>query len=355
MVSLYTLKTLLFTLGPLLVPKLITWYRTQKVKAVTAPAPVQPLPGPVSKSLTILFLSAVIALVSTLPYFAPENIFTLTSSRLQTSNDVLFTRLNLARGASGLTEADSILRPKIASLDARLLYFTYGPDVVTHCPFCISDEPLTYFFYALPSVALPHLLHTVALGLATSSAVCGAYGKRWRSFITIVGVGLAVVECYLFGSYDWKANARAVRQEQYVHFFWRMRVFRGTAVALADVLAAGLLWLSATNRMFVVPPSPAERMETAMRVLENARGKLSAVGIIRNAVVRAEGLRRKAEAYWRKEGQMMGEVMEEREVVEGVRNALSGRIQVAKVEEEARKYAEGITGVPELQLQQQVG
>ena len=126
-------------------------------------------------------------------------------------------------------------------------------------------------------------------------------------------------------------------------------------MALADVLAAGLLWLSATNRMFVVPPSPAERMETAMRVLENARGKLSAVGIIRNAVVRAEGLRRKAEAYWRKEGQMMGEVMEEREVVEGVRNALSGRIQVAKVEEEARKYAEGITGVPELQLQQQVG
>lgn len=129
---------------------------------------------------------------------------------------------------------------------------------------------------------------------------------------------------------------------------------RGIIIALADVLVAGLLWLSSTNRMFVVPPSAAERMETAMRVLESARAKLHAVGIMRNVVVRDEGLRRKTEAYWRKEGQVMGEVMDEREVVEGMRNALSGRIQVAKVEEEARKYAEGITSFQELQ-QQQVG
>ena len=131
-------------------------------------------------------------------------------------------------------------------------------------------------------------------------------------------------------------------------------MFRGIVIALADVLVAGLLWLSSTNRMFVVPPSAAERMETAMRMLENARGKLNAVGIMRNAVVRDEGLRRKGEAYWRQEGQVMGEVMDEREVVEGVRNALSGRIQVDLVEEEARKYAEGITAFQELQQQQQV-
>lgn len=163
------------------------------------------------------------------------------------------------------------------------------------------------------------------------------------------------MECYLFGSYEWKTNARAVRPEQYVLFYWRMRVFRGIVIAVADVLVAGLLWLSSTNRMFVVPPSAAERMETAMRVLENARAKLNAVGIMRNAVVRDEGLRRKAEAYWRKEGLVMGEVMDEREVVDGVRNALGGRIQVAKVEEEARRYAEGITSFQDVQLQPQVG
>ena len=122
-----------------------------------------------------------------------------------------------------------------------------------------------------------------------------------------------------------------------------MRLFRGVAIALADACLAGLLWLSSTNRMFVKPPSSAERMETAMRVLENARGKLSAVGIVRNAIVRDEGLRGKTEAYWRREGQITGEIMDEREVVEGVRNALSGRIKVASLEEEARKYADGIT------------
>ncbi len=348
MLTLRSLKTILFTVGPLLLPRLITWYRTQKVATVTAPVGRQPVPSPVYSSLNILFVSAVIALISTFPYFAPENIFTTTSSRIQTPNDVLFTRLAIARGGSELSEGDNILRPKIASLDSRLLYFAYGPDVLTHCSFCNSDEPMTYLYYALPSIILPHLLHTFALGLATSSGIAGKYTNQWRSIAAMTGMGFAISECYLFGSYDWKLNARAHRPEEYVHFYWRMRIFRGITIALVDALFAGLFWLSSTNRMFVVPPSAAERMETAIRTLENARGKLNAVGILRNVVVRDEGLRIKTEGYWRKEGQFMGEVMDEREVVEGVRSALSGRIQVAKVEDEARKYAEGITGFQEV-------
>lgn len=152
------------------------------------------------------------------------------------------------------------------------------------------------------------------------------------------------MECGVVGNHDWKGNARALRPEEYEHFFWRMRIVRGVAIAIGDALLAWLLYLSSTNRMFVVPVSNAERMETAMRVLENARGKLNAIGIMRNVVVRDEGLKRNSEAYWRREGQVMGEVMDEREVIEGVRNALSGRIQISRVDDEARKYAEGITG-----------
>ena len=256
---------------------------------------------------------------------------------------MLFTRLALARDGN-LTDDDSTLRPKIASIDSRLLYLTYGPDVLTHCTFCVSDEPMTYFYYALPSIAIPHLLHTFALGLATSTATAGNYGNRWRSLAAVIGIGLAASEMWLFGTYDWKANARKFRPEDYIHWYWRMRVYRGVVIAIADAIFAGLLWLSSTNRMFVIPPSPAERMETAMRMLEQARGKLNAVGIMRNVVSRDESLRRKSEAYWRNEVHVMGEVMSEREVVEGVRNALEGRIRVQNVEEDARKYAEGITG-----------
>lgn len=154
-------------------------------------------------------------------------------------------------------------------------------------------------------------------------------------------------ECYLFGAHDWKANARVLRPQDLDHFYWRMRIFRGLLIALVDAGLAGLLWASSTNRIFVVPISSAERLEDVTRTLENTRGKLGAVGIVRNVTVRDENLRRKAESYWEKEGKVMGEVMEEREVVEGLRSALeSGRISVTRIEEEAQLYAEGIVATP---------
>ena len=86
--------------------------------------------------------------------------------------------------------------------------------------------------------------------------------------------------------------------------------------------------------------------------LEQSRGKLVALGIVKNAIVRDEGLSEKGRGYWRREKMVMGEVMEEGEVVEGVRNALGGgegggqgRVQIGRVEEEAGRYAEGIVWV----------
>ena len=302
------------------------------------------------RALNILFVSAVIALISTLPYFSPKNVFTLTQSRLQTPNDVLFTRLAWLRGKGELEGDDAILKPRLASMDARLLYFTYGPDVVTHCTFCNSDEPMSYLLYALPTLLLPHLLHAVVLGLATSSSISDKYGSRWRNITTCVGLTLAALEFYLFAAFDWRSNLRAFAPEDYVHFYWRMRVFRGVAIAITDVLIAACVYLSSTNRFFFTALSSAERMESAMKSLEMARGKLNALGVMRNVTARDEALRQRTDGYWRRERQVMGEVMDEREVVEGIKNALGGRIQVVQVEEEARKYADGITTWPQTQL-----
>lgn len=127
-----------------------------------------------------------------------------------------------------------------------------------------------------------------------------------------------------------------------------MRTARGLGIALIDAGLAGLLWASSTNRLFVVPVSSAERLEDVTRVMEATRGKLGAVGIVRNVTVRDESLRKRGEAYWRREGEIMGEVMDEKEVVDGLRGALeSGRVNVTAIEEEARKYAEDIIGGPE--------
>ncbi|KAL9013122.1 MAG: hypothetical protein Q9173_002165 [Seirophora scorigena] len=341
------LKTLLFTLGPLLLPKLIGYYRAYRAKASSRPVPVRPPPTYVFTALNILFVSCVFALISTLPTFAPENIFQITSSRLQTPNDVLFKRLSSLRPDGKLTQADELLKPRIASIDARCLYLYYGPSIVAYCPFCLSDEPMSYFWYAVPMILFPHMLHLFALGAATSSAIGGKEGNRWRTSAVILGAGLAVTECYLTGAGDFKANARVVRPEDLNHFHWNMRIWRGIGIAVADVALAGFLWASSTNRLFVVPPTAAERVETATRILESARGRMAALGIMRNVVLRDEGLRRKVEGYWRKEGQIMSEVMIEREVVEGMRSALgSGRVNIAQVEEEARRFADGIVITP---------
>jgi hypothetical protein len=289
-------------------------------------------------------VAAAVALIATLPTFTPENLISRTSSRFQTPSDVLFTRLAKLRPGNVLTANDEVLRSRLTSVDGRSLYLAYGPSTIADCPFCKPDDPASYLYYAIPSILLPHLLNLLVLGLATSGAISGKEGRRWRIHATLTGAALAVAELWIFHSYDWKANARTTRAGDITHFYWTMWTARGILVSLIDAGLAGLLWASSTNRVFVIPPSPAERLETVAKTLESNRGKLITVGIVRNVSVRDEPLRKRGEAYWRNEGEVMGEVMSERAVVEGMRNALeSGRISVQEIEAEAVKYAEGIT------------
>lgn len=343
------IQTLLFTLGPLLIPPLYSYYKSIRLQTQTSTLSIRPVPTYIGYALNILFLASASAVIFTLPYFSPENIFTLTSSRLHTPTDVLFTRLTTLRPQNQLTDADNALRTRLTSLDGRCLYFTYGPSIMADCPFCNSDDPSSFLYYALPSILSPHILNLVVLGLATSTAISGKEGGRWRTMSTLIASVVAMVDCYMFHVYEWKANSRATSADELVFFYWRMRITRGLVIALIDAGLAGLLWASSTNRLFVVPVSSAERLETATRIMETTRGKLGAVGMIRNVTVRDQNLRNKAETYWKREGEIMGEVMDEKEVVEGIRSALgSGRMSVSVIEDEAKRYADTVIGNPAL-------
>lgn len=336
-----SLRAIAFTLAPLLVPKLITYYRGARVETVSQNVGVQKLPPTAQKSLTLLFCAAAIALLTTMPYFAPENIFALTHSRLQTSNEVLFNRLAAVRG-TGLTENDIKLQPRMASLDARLLYLVYGPEVLTHCVFCNSNEPLTYFAHALPVLLLPYALNLLVIATATSTLLGGRLVNRWRMAGILVGFAVAALDCTVIISYDWRANARALRPSDYRLFFWIMRTTRGLLICVADLFLAGLLYLASTNRMFVKPPTAADRTEDALQMLDQGRAKSGALSVVRNAIVRDEQLRHRTDAYWVREGKALGEIMNEAEVVDGVRNALSGRVRISDVEAEARRFADSL-------------
>ncbi|KAI9829039.1 MAG: hypothetical protein M1832_000062 [Thelocarpon impressellum] len=345
MVSWGTIKALVLTLAPLLLPRLIGYVRS--VRRPTTPsandtAPVRPVPPRARHALNILFVSAALALVSTLSYFAPENIFTLTKSRVQTATDVIFTRLDFSRDGSPGPDMQ-LLRQRFVSLESRLLYFAYGPDPLAHCGFCNSDEPLSYLYYALPSLLTPHLLHLIALGAATSPTLSGREASLWRTQATVAAITLAVVEVYLLSTYNHKLNLSSVGTSDIDFFHWRLRVLRGLGIAITDLALAGLLFLSATNRAFVSPPSPAARLETATRTLEQANRKLHALGVARNAVLRDDGLRRRADAHWVAEGRAVSEVFEEREVVDGVRGALT-RMNVSEIADEAGRYADSVVG-----------
>lgn len=285
-------------------------------------------------------------LLLALPPFAPENIFKLTTSRLQIPTDVLFARLASIRPGEALTPTDAALRAKFVSVESRLLYLQYGPEVVASCPFCSSEDPKTYLYYALPALLAPHLLNLVVLSLATSATVAGPAAARWRSIAATASAVLACGEIWAVSTYNYASNAQATRSADLDAYFWTARTLRCVALGILDAAVAGVIWLSATNRLFATPPTPAARVEAVTRQLLATKSRLSAVGIVKNTNLRDEDLRVRTAAYWTHEGRVMREVMEEREVVEGVNDALAKRINIQDISRDAENYAVNVLPQP---------
>ncbi|KAK3903852.1 hypothetical protein C8A05DRAFT_42983 [Staphylotrichum tortipilum] len=337
-----TIKSLLIFFGPLLLPKAIGWYRAARAAPHIHGLKVRPLPVPIFRAILLLGTIASVFLLRTLPIFAPENVFKATQSRLQIPADVLFTRLSTLRPGNTLTPTDLSLRAKFASLESRLLYLQYGPSVVASCPFCTSDDPRSYLYYALPALLTPHLFNLLTIALATSPWLSPDTAPRWRNPATLAAAAIALADVYLVANYNHTANARALRLGEIESFFWTARAARFAALAALDGVLALLLYLSGTRRAFAAPPAPAERLERAIQALVAAKGKVGAAGVVKNTILRDEGLRGRGNAYWAHEVRLMGEMMEEREVVEGVQDALMNRIDIRGVERDAEVYARAV-------------
>lgn len=286
-----------------------------------------------------------LAFTSTLPIFSPENIFRLTQSRLQTSGGVLLTRLAALRSP---TPTDQNLRQIFdeGGLEARLLYARFGPNVLLDCPFATpkdGDAGQTYLLYAAPAIVAPHLLHLVALGVATSGLLSGPEGAKWRTLATIAGLVLGVAEFYFVATYDSTANARSTRLNEVDFVYWKLQVYRGLAIAALDGALGWMIWLQATGRAFIAPVPASERLMNAGRIFEGVMGKTRGLGIVRNGVVRNAEMRRKFDGYWVKEGEVMKDVFEEPIVLEAQRSALR-RLDAQRIAREADGFLDGIFG-----------
>lgn len=337
-----SVRSLLLFFGPILLPRAISYYRSVRSTTRLRGLAIQPVSRRARAALALLFVVAAACLALTLPVCAPENLFLRTQSRLQIPVDVLFHRVAALRPGNALLPGDEALRARFINLESRLLYFQFGPAVLADCPFCNADEPRSYFYYALPAVLWPHLANLVVIALVTSPSWTDRHGAQWRVLATIAAAVVAGLEVYLVSSYNYQVNARALRLGDIDSFFWSMRNYRLVALATLDALLGWLLYLSSTNRAFVQPPSPAERVETVNRALMAVKSKLSAVGIVKNTALRDEHLRSRSQAYWVHEVRLMHEVMEEREVVEGVNDALSSRINMQNVLRDAESYSQSV-------------
>lgn len=291
------------------------------------------------------------SLAALLPLFHPTNIFTAHPSNTpSTSTATLFTRLSTVRPLTS-TE-DTELRAALSSKSGRLLYYALGPDALTTCPFCSPAElenpgattiPLSYLIYQLPAQLTPHILQLAVLGLVTTSLLGGRAAARWRSLFLTLALGIAAADVYLLATYDVRATNTTLRpgsKSRDIDFFhWRLRTYRFAALAAVDLLLAATMYLMATNRLFLTPPSIAERVQAITRVAEATNSRIWAAGIVRNTVGRSAELRAKEGAYWEEERGLW----EEREVLAAVRGAL-GRVDMRQLGLAAQQRAEAVVG-----------
>ncbi|PHH55736.1 hypothetical protein CFIMG_000343RA [Ceratocystis fimbriata CBS 114723] len=334
-----TFKSLAIFFGPLVIPRAYAYYQSQRTAATRHG--LTPRPLPIRAYYGLVFLGAVsvfFALQALLR--VPENVFTQTNSRLQIPADVLFNRLATIHP---LSPADEALRARFVNLESRLLYLKYGPSVMADCVFCTSERSDMFFVYALPALVAPHLVNILAIAMATSPLLAGPWTLRWRNPTVLASILIAMVDLYNVQAYNHKANARALRLGDLDMFHWRANTLRLLRLVLVNTVLGTLMYLTATNRAFVEAPPAAVRVEAVNKSLATVIAKVNAVGILKNTVSRNSQLRDHANTYWTSEARVTQQLMEEREVVDSVNDALeNNRIDVSAVTRSAHQYATNI-------------
>lgn len=345
--------------------------------SIASRPPPCPIPAGASRALNLLFASIAFFLILSLPFnpHAPEpNIFTLTRSRINTPIDVIFHRLSRVRPNNLLTDADVRLREKLTSLGARKVYLTFGADALLSCQYCSFEDLNTYLLYYLPfHVLLPHLVHLLILGVATSAPFAGREAARWRTKFTLAGLALAALDIWIVVRYDAISSASPkVRAGQVppIGLYNLITLLRPLAFTVCDVVCAVVIYLSSTNRFFFKPPSQADQLDqavsSALSMLTGANNKLHAASVTRNAVVRDKALKARDDVYWQAmvavenptrgsggaeqiEGvervDVVNNIWEEEEVARAMSRAMAGQggVDLAQLGMNANEFVRGVT------------
>ncbi|RVX67644.1 hypothetical protein B0A52_08173 [Exophiala mesophila] len=298
---------LLFTF---VLPRAINYYRVVKTAIRTRP-PSRPLPQQTSHGLNVLFASICISIYLSLPLLGKiedHNVFVVTQSHFSQPTEILFQRLALMRDHGILTPIDEELKSKLTTQSLRQLYLRFGPSTLLNCTFCHPNDAFTYLLYHLPTnILLPHLLHILALGVATSESVSGVEAHHWRRLSLIGAVILFSLDIWQAVTYT---PVTAPMTPSPAGTFWLASTLRYLSFSFFDGLVAFLIYASATGRflLFSAPSSAdptlakrrTEELLTKMNLaLQMTSNNLRAFSVVRNAVVRDSSLKAVDDEYWR--------------------------------------------------------
>lgn len=338
-----SIRSLVIFFGPMLLPKAIAWYRRAKNPPNSQHKPIAPLTPRALSAIILLLAAAAVLVVSLLPILSPENVFIRTRSNPTTSTNLLFSRLATLRP---LTPRDEVLHDRFESKASKLLYYKYGSDALADCSFCNSQDPTTYLLYAAPGIALPHLINALLVGIGTSESTSGKAGSQWRTIVTYAIAALALADGYMLARWDHVAGNEKARVLGEIFFYhWVARTYRNLALAAIDVILAGVLYLSATNRMFAPAVSAAERIDKIVNTLGAVNMQVRSANVIKNTVARDAELRAVDAAYWAHEGMVMQEAMESEEVVESMRDAVENRrVDLEAMNQAAEQFVQQVMG-----------
>lgn len=225
------------------------------------------------------------------------------------------------------------------------------------------------------TVFLPHLIHLVVLGLATSAALTSPLTATSRMRFVISALALLALDVYLNTLFAYDPARVSTRSPSPTSLFALLRTIRPLSICLLDVVFALYLWTTSTGRFVFFPflsdPNAAnnasietlqvqtqELVRNSGVALQTVQAKLRAYTVARNTVNRDTGLKAAEDNYWRevtrREAELAGgeegagghadEIYQDEEVQAAIARVYGqGGVDVPKARREAAAFVDGVT------------
>lgn len=226
-----------------------------------------------------------------------ENVILETGSRMQTSGEVLGTRLKKLRGRDYLGEQEELMISRFATDIGRALYTVYGTDAFMNCEWCeIGDGGVSLLIYSLPNILGPYLINLLGTLIATGGMDRNA--RQWRlSGVTVsfVAMFLDVYTVFTF-PYDVNRHAKVPRLIQWFH--WDRHNHRTVWLCGYNVALGLLIYLSASGRFYHVDVSVHSQIKDISKQLDDSVRMLSYSSMSKDAITRNDLYRQHENDFW---------------------------------------------------------